>query len=48
MKKVDATISNLRKHFSIDNNCDESDVVFFHISEQKGNGIYDLCVNGKP
>lgn len=48
LKKVDATISDLRKHVAIDNDCNESDVVFLRISEQKGNGIYDLCVNGKP
>lgn len=48
LKKVDATISDLRKHVAIDNDCNESDVIFLRISEQKGNGIYDLCVKGKP
>lgn len=48
LKKVDATIEDLRKHVAIDNDCNESDVVFLRISEQKGNGIYDLCANGKP
>lgn len=48
LKKVDATISDLRKHIAIDNDCNESDVVFLRISEQKGNGIYDVCANGKP
>ncbi|MFP3597934.1 hypothetical protein [Chryseobacterium sp. SIMBA_029] len=47
LKKVDATISDLRKHVAIDNDCNESDVVFLRISEQKGNGLYDLCVKGK-
>ncbi|MBB6331098.1 hypothetical protein HNP24_002048 [Chryseobacterium sediminis] len=47
LKKVDATISDLRKHIAIDNDCNESDVVFLRISEQKGNGIYDVCVKGK-
>lgn len=47
LKKVDATISGLKKHVAIDNDCNESDVVFLRISEQKGNGIYDFCVNGK-
>lgn len=47
LKKVDATISDLRKHVAIDNDCNESDVIFLRISEQKGNGVYDLCVKGK-
>lgn len=47
LKKVDATISDLRKHIAIDNDCNESDVIFLRISEQKGNGLYDLCVKGK-
>lgn len=47
LKKVDATIEDLRKYVAIDNDCEEKDVVFLRISEQKGNGIYDLCVKGK-
>lgn len=47
LKKVDATIEDLRKHIAIDNDCEENDVVFLRISEQKGNGLYDLCVKGK-
>lgn len=47
LKKVDATISDLRKHIAVENDCDEKDVVFLRISEQKGNGIYDVCVNTK-
>lgn len=47
LKKVDATIEDLRKHVAIDNDCEEKDIVFLRISEQKGNGLYDLCVKGK-
>jgi hypothetical protein len=47
LKKVDATTEDLRKHIAIDNDCDEKDIVFLRISEQKGNGIYDVCVKGK-
>jgi len=47
LKKVDATIEDLRKHVAIDNDCNESDIIFLRISEQKGNGLYDLCVKGK-
>lgn len=48
LKKVDATTEDLRKHIAIDNDCDEKDIIFLRISEQKGNGIYDVCVKGKP
>lgn len=47
LKKVDATINDLRKHIAVENDCDEKEVVFLRISEQKGNGIYDVCVNDK-
>lgn len=47
LKKVDATIEDLRKHIAIDNDCDENDVTFLRISEQKGNGLYSVCVLGK-
>lgn len=47
LKKVDATTEDLRKHIAVDNDCEEKDIVFLRISEQKGNGIYDVCVKGK-
>ena len=47
LKKVDATISDLRKHIAVENDCDEKDVVFLRMSEQKGNGLYSVCVLGK-
>ncbi|WP_312286404.1 hypothetical protein [Chryseobacterium gleum] len=48
LKKVDATIEDLRKHIAVENDCNEKDVIFLRISEQKGNGIYSVCVAGKP
>lgn len=47
LKKADATISDLRKHIALENDCDEKDVIFLRISEQKGNGLYSVCVLGK-
>lgn len=47
LKKVDATISDLRKHIAVENDCDEKDVIFLRMSEQKGNGLYSVCVLGK-
>jgi hypothetical protein len=48
LKKVDATIEDLRKHIAVENDCNEKDIIFLRISEQKGNGMYSVCVAGKP
>ncbi|OWP74653.1 hypothetical protein [Flavobacterium oreochromis] len=47
LKIVDATIEDLRKHIAVENDVDEKDVIFLRISEQKGNGMYQVCVKGK-
>jgi hypothetical protein len=47
LKKFDATTDDLKKHVAVDNNCAVTDVVLLNISEQKGNGIYSLCVKGE-
>lgn len=47
LKRGDATIEDLRKHIAVENDVDLSDITFLRISEQKGNGIYSACVNGK-
>lgn len=46
LKKFDATTDDLKKHVAVDNDCNVSDVILLNISEQKGNGIYSLCVKG--
>jgi len=48
LKRGDATIEDLRKHIAVENDCNEKDVIFLRISEQKGNGMYSVCVAGKP
>lgn len=48
LKRVNATINDLRKHIAVENDCDEKDIVFLRISEQMGNGMYSACVAGKP
>ncbi|WP_454046828.1 hypothetical protein [Chryseobacterium sp. Marseille-Q8038] len=48
LKRADATIEDLRKHIAVENDCTEKDVIFLRISEQKGNGMYSVCVAGKP
>jgi hypothetical protein len=47
LKRFDATIEDLRKHIAVENDVDEKDVIFLRISEQKGNGMYQVCVKGK-
>lgn len=47
LKIGDATIEDLRKHISVENEVELSDIKFLRISEQKGNGIYQVCVKGK-
>lgn len=48
LKRADATIGDLRKHIAVENDCGEKDIIFLRISEQKGNGMYSVCVAGKP
>lgn len=46
LKKFDATTDDLKKHVAVDNDCTVADVILLNISEQKGNGMYSLCVKG--
>jgi hypothetical protein len=47
LKKFDATTDDLKKHVAVENECKVEDVKLLNISEQKGNGMYSLCVKGK-
>ncbi len=47
LKIGDATIEDLRKHIAVENDVDLADIKFLRISEQKGNGMYQVCVKGK-
>lgn len=47
LKKFDATTDDLKKHVAVENDCKVEDVKLLDISEQKGNGMYKLCVKGK-
>lgn len=47
LKMVDATTDDLKKHVAVENEVSIKDVLLLSISEQKGNGIYILCVKGK-
>ena len=47
LKTVGATVTDLKKHISVDRSCTIKDIILTNISEQKGNGIYIVCINGK-
>lgn len=47
LKKFDATTDDLKKHIAVEMDCKVEDVKLLNISEQKGNGMYSVCVKGK-
>lgn len=47
LKKFDATTEDLKKHVAVENDCKVENVILLNISEQKGNGMYSLCVEGR-
>ena len=47
LKRFGATIEDLKKHVAVENDCSEKDILVIAMSEQLGNGMYSLCVNGK-
>ena len=46
LKLTDATVKDLKKHISVDRGCKIEDIVLNNLSEQKGNGIYIVCIKG--
>lgn len=47
LKMADATVDDLKKHISVDRECNIKDIILVEISEQKGNGVYIVCINGE-
>lgn len=47
LRKTNSTTDDLKKHVAVENDCKVEDVKLLNISEQKGNGMYSLCVKGK-
>lgn len=47
LKKVDATLDDLKDHVAVDNDCTTQQIKIVQASEQRGNGNYVLCVKGK-
>ena len=46
LKHVNATVTDMKKHVSVDLGVSDQDIILLELSEQKGNAIYILCVNG--
>jgi hypothetical protein len=40
LKRVDATVEDLKDHVAVDNNCSKNDIKITSVSEQRGNGNY--------
>lgn len=47
LRMTNSTTDDLKKHVAVENECKVEDVKLLSISEQKGNGMYSLCVKGK-
>lgn len=47
LRMTNSTTDDLKKHVAVENDCSVEDVKLLNISEQKGNGMYSLCVKGK-
>ena len=46
-KKVGTTIADMKKHVSVDLEVSEKDITLLELSEQFGNAIYVICINGE-
>lgn len=46
-KKMGTRVDDLKKHISIDVGVVESKIILLQLSEQLGNAVYILCVDGK-
>lgn len=44
--KKTKNVKRLLKHVSVANECNIEDIIVISYSEGKGNGMYNLCVNG--
>lgn len=47
LKKINATVSDMKKHVSVDTGCPIDKIVLKELSEQLGNAIYIVDVCGK-
>lgn len=47
LKATEGRIKDLKKHVSVDENTTIDKIKVISASEQRGNGLYNLCVDGK-
>lgn len=45
-KRMGTRVDDLKKHISIDMGVAESEIILLQFSEQLGNAVYIICVNG--
>lgn len=46
-KKMGSTVDDLKKHISVDMGVKQEKIILLEVSEQLGNGVYILCVDGQ-
>lgn len=46
-KKMGSTVDDLKKHISVDMGVNQEKIILLEVSEQLGNGVYILCVEGQ-
>ena len=46
-KKMGSTVDDLKKHISVDMGVKQDKIILLEVSEQLGNGVYILCVDGQ-
>ena len=46
-KKIGSTVDDLKKHISVDLGVKQEKIILLEVSEQLGNGVYILCVDGQ-
>jgi hypothetical protein len=46
-KRMGSTVDDLKQHISVDMSVKIDKIILFEVSEQLGNGVYILCVDGQ-
>lgn len=46
-KRMGSTVDDLKKHISVDMEVKQDNIILLEVSEQLGNGVYILCVDGQ-
>lgn len=46
-KRMGSTVDDLKKHISVDMSVKVENIILLEVSEQLGNGVYIICVDGQ-